>query len=368
MTECPEIPWSGLEVVGTLTGVTQNGHVGTTEAKSTGIIDAPPSVTIPGVELAFGSSHVEIAYDGAAHDGANVAARRGSSGYLANAYFPLMWSRLAGYGATLRYSWWCHAAGVDVASDGPRPIFYNSQKAGATTFGPPNYAAASVNNTTGSGYGSIEFSIPATEAWNGTAFEPNWSHELGAVIPAGQILASDGPVFAIERPGTVIVNWSQGGSFITRWTKTTIFADSVFDTLVNMKGPNPVLLLECAENLGYYPTQASMQAQLQAIARRFRTGGRDCAPVIIHTGYPSSTSGYVWDAWTQQACATIPGCLFIDTHGTLPAYADGVAAGYYDPRAVPVEPYQTDGVHYGPTIGIPAFAAAIGDLIAAKLS
>jgi hypothetical protein len=174
-------------------------------------------------------------------------------------------------------------------------------------------------------------------------------------------------VFAIDRPGSVICNWSQGGSTMVRWTKTAIFNDAVFTELAPQKGPNPILLLEAAESYAQFPTQAAQQAQMQAIVSRFRTGVGTYAPVVVQTGYPSSTSGIDrrWYDWLPQSIASMRGVSLINTHDALPAYADGVAAGYYDARAVPEEPYQTDGVHYGPTIGVPAFAAAIGDLLAA---
>jgi hypothetical protein len=365
MSACSAIPWSGMQTVGTLAAYSANGHTSAVAVKSTGSVDSTPSITIPGVELAFGSSHMELSYTGVPHDSLTVTLRRGSTGYFASLYFPLLWSRLQGYGATINYNYWKHSAGVSVESNGPRPLFLNHQKVAPTSFGLPNYSGLSINDTTGTGYGSVQIIVPNSEVWNGTSFDLCLSHELNANIPNGQILASDGPTFVLDRPGTVLINWSQGGGTMARWTKTTIFNDSVFDTLVNLKGPNPILLLEVAEFLSLFPNQATQQAQIQAVINRFRSGGRDYAPVIVHSGYPTSTSGATWCEWLEESCATIPGVMYIDTHSALPNYTDGVALGYYDPRAVPTEPYQTDTVHYGPTYGIPAFASMIESLISA---
>jgi hypothetical protein len=323
-------------------GYTSLGHVSVNVAKVTADTDATESATVPGVEVAWVRGHVEITYNGVAATGANTHARRALVSNPTSASYARLFGAIAGKAGGSSIIVWRHAAGISVgAGDGPRYYDLPDGKAACP-------ASSYANDTTGSGYLQFTATVPVLAA-TGTNLEI--SCDLNEEVPDGQILVADSPIMWGNINGAVLINWSSTGASVQRWAKTTILSDAVFSDLVPLYGSDPMWLLEVwADGYGAAATLSRMQA---AIAR-FRVAD-PLAPVIVHTGYPSSTSGAspAWVADVAAACAAIPGVLYLPTYAAMPDYATGSGLGYYASATV-----------YNAT-GLAAFMAALDTLIVA---
>lgn len=361
LKHCPLIPWSGVSIFGGYLNTA--GHRVTTVEKAAGLA-ATTSPEIGGVQNWFPSHSYEVVSIGAEPDTHLHGCRIIDTDYHP-ATFPLLVPRLSMGTVEARWTYLLHAGGVDCSSDpetylGPRPYIPASDPQGEDWEGPGGAPGPYVPDTTGAGYGCVTASVPQPRHW-WLNTKTNWSTNPRRIaFPVGQILAIDWPLLRVLIPGAVVCNHAGNNATLWRWTNTDILADSVFSELLPLKGENPVFVIEALTSDGALD-YATIAGQLDAIVARCLTTSAD-ATFIVHTGYPSPTSGVdpEWCQWVERWCesAAVP-ALYLPTHNMMP-YSDRIAAGFYSPTSTPGD--AGDTVHAGP-LGRRMFAHDIQSLI-----
>lgn len=280
---------------------------------------------------------------------ADLNERMVNSSTFSLANVPDLWGKLLGEETRLRG--WLYAINDKVTSSPGIGLWWRADNVtayGANSPGSGYYDYASLGADQ---YAEVELIRSAGWASSNNVVALHWCAEGGAATTLGELAAMSQFIVESTDVGLVFLQWGQGGAHLdTHFLSSTAFPPELLSTYAPLIGEKRVFHVDLGTNGG--DADGDFLAHMKQLIALCRVGTAANAAVWITTAYDASTDAgekpYVKLLYQLQR--EVPGVIVLDTRAALPAYDEGVAAGYYG-----------DITHYNAT-GEAVLASAVNDL------
>lgn len=205
-------------------------------------------------------------------------------------------------------------------------------------------------------YAELTATLP--DGWaaaSGTIYHHYMGDPAGGATTLGELVALSPIVIELASGnGVVLLDYSIGGEkLFEHYLDPSVFPPQALSGWIARVGEKHVAWIAIGTNGG--DADPEFVAHMKSWISTIRSALGSDTPIVITTEYDASADAgekqYV--AGLYQVERDVGGVLLLDTRAALPAYAEGVALGYYG-----------DITHYNVATGVPVFGATIGDLIA----